>query len=356
MDIHHATDAREWDAFIASQPWRPFLQSWTMGEVYADIGQKAVRIIAHEGHTIHGVCFGHVVPARRGKHISVPYGPLIDETLLQGDIAMITAAMVAELKREAAKRGASFVRMSPFWPQGRHSKAVEALGSIESPLHLLAEHVWYLPLEDSSGKRKTEDELQAAMRKTTRNLIRRAEKDGVTIIASEDPVKDLPEFLALHDETKKRHGFTAYTDAFFEYQVKRFSQRKECTLYLAKYQGKTIAASIHMHAFGETSYHHGASSSEHQKIPASYLLQWTAIKDAMKRGDRIYNFWGIAPLDETGNVAGALGKHPFGGVTLFKTGFGGHILNLVHCKDAPVSKSYWLTYAFERYRKWKRGF
>jgi hypothetical protein len=41
--------------------------------------------------------------------------------------------------------------------------------------------VWYLPLEDSSGKRKTEDELQAAMRKTTRNLIRRAEKDGVTI-------------------------------------------------------------------------------------------------------------------------------------------------------------------------------
>jgi len=356
MEISVTHDVHGWDEFIVSQPWRPFLQSWTMGEVYDDIGQKPVRITAHEGSAIHGICFGHIVPARRGKHISVPYGPLIDESCSQAEVAHITERMVQALKREAKRLGCTFIRFSPFWPQGRHSQALSALGSVSSPLHLLAEHVWYLPLEDASKKRKTEDELQADMRKTTRNLIRRAEKDGVTIETSADPVKDLPEFIALHDETRKRHGFTAYTNAFFESQVMRFSKRKECTLYLAKYQGKTIAASIHMHAFGETSYHHGASSSEFQKIPASYLLQWTAIRDAMKRGDRIYNFWGIAPLDESGNVAGVLGKHPFGGVTLFKTGFGGHILNLVHCKDAPVTSAYWLTYAFEKYRKWKRGF
>ncbi len=327
-----------------------------MGEVYNDIGQKPVRIIAKDGDDIRAVCFGHIVPARRGKHISVPYGPLIDEHISQAEVAHITAGIVTALKKEAKKHGCSFIRFSPFWPQGRHSQALRALGNVSSPLHLLAEHVWYLPLQDSSGKKVTEEELQSGMRKTTRNLIRRAEKDGVTIIASSDPVKDLQEFITLHDETRKRHGFTAYTDAFFESQVKRFSKRKECTLYLAKYQEKTIAASIHMHAFGETSYHHGASSSEYQKIPASYLLQWTAIRDALKRGDRIYNFWGIAPLDDTGNVASTLGKHPFGGVTLFKTGFGGHVLNLVHCKDAPVTNSYWLTYAFERYRKYRRGF
>jgi len=295
MEISVTHDVHGWDEFIVSQPWRPFLQSWTMGEVYDDIGQKPVRITAHEGSAIHGICFGHIVPARRGKHISVPYGPLIDESCSQAEVAHITERMVQALKREAKRLGCTFIRFSPFWPQGRHSQALSALGSVSSPLHL-------------------------------------------------------------HDETRKRHGFTAYTNAFFESQVMRFSKRKECTLYLAKYQGKTIAASIHMHAFGETSYHHGASSSEFQKIPASYLLQWTAIRDAMKRGDRIYNFWGIAPLDESGNVAGVLGKHPFGGVTLFKTGFGGHILNLVHCKDAPVTSAYWLTYAFEKYRKWKRGF
>lgn len=369
MDIAITHDPHGWDEFIASQPWRPFLQSWAMGNVYGDIGQKPVRISAHDGSRIVAICFGHVVPARRGKHISVPYGPVIDETLSQAEIAHITSGILSELKKEAKKQGCGFIRLSPFWPQGRHSKALEALGSVSSPLHLLAEHVWYLPLEDASGKRRTEEDLQAGMRKTTRNLIRRAEKDGVTIVASTNPVNDVSEFIAIHDETRKRHGFTAYTNAFFESQVRRFNERKECTLYLAKYQGKTIAASIHMHAFGETSYHHGASASEYQKIPASYLLQWTAIRDAMKRGDRIYNFWGIAPVSSThdgeeassplsprgGKGPGDRG-HPFAGVTLFKTGFGGQVLNLVHCKDSPVSSSYWLTYAFERYRKWKRGF
>ncbi len=353
MDIRIATDPAEWDSFLGRQHFRPFLQSWTMGEIYRDIGQTPVRLIASDNGKTEAICFGHVVSARRGKHISVPYGPVIDDQLGTFEAADVTSRLVKALKNEATKHGCSFIRFSPFWLQGRHLEAVNVLGCVSSPLHLLAEHVWYVPLRDSEETKRTEESILADMRKTTRNLIRRAEKDGVTVETSKDPEKDLPEFIALHDETRKRHGFTPYTNAFFASQVKRFGKRKECTLYLAKYEGKTIAASIHMHAFGETSYHHGASSSAHQKIPASYLLQWTAIRDALKRGDRMYNFWGIAPMNEDGTPAK---DHPFAGVTLFKTGFGGHILNLVHCKDAPVNKTYWLTYAFERIRKWRRGF
>lgn len=205
---------------------------------------------------------------------------------------------------------------------------------------------------------RTETEILAAMRKTARNLIGRAGRDGVTITASTDPVADLKHFIHLHDETRKRHGFTPYTNQFFQSQVQRFSERKELTLYLAKFQNEIIATSIHMHAFGETSYHHGASSSAHNKIPASYLLQWTAIQDALKRGDHVYNFWGIAPtFAPEGATAGKpMPSHPFAGVTLFKTGFGGKVLNLTHCIDLPVSKKYWLTYGFEKFRKWRRGF
>jgi lipid II:glycine glycyltransferase (peptidoglycan interpeptide bridge formation enzyme) len=49
-------------------------------------------------------------------------------------------------------------------------------------------------------------------------------------------------------------------------------------------------------------------------------------------------------------------RHPFAGVTLFKTGFGGQLLNLIHCQDIPISKKYYLTWGFEMVRKWKRGF
>lgn len=348
MHITHATDPHTWDAFLASQPWSPFLQSFTMGEVYHDIGQKPIRLVAELHGTVHSICFAHVVPARRGKHLSVPYGPVIDEKINEHDATMIAEGFMTALKKEAKKLGCSFIRTSPFWPQGRHHIAEEALGRVESPLHLLAEHVWVLPLKNSDGKARTEGEILKDMRSTTRNLIGRAARDGVTVRASKDPNDDLKHFLKLHEETRKRHGFTPYSDAFFASQVERFSKRKECTLYLAEYQGNVISSSIHMHCFGETSYHHGASDSAHSKIPASYLLQWTAICDALKRGDRIYNFWGIAPSEDRG--------HPFAGVTLFKTGFGGKVLNLVHCKDTPVTKSYWLTYAFERIRKWRRGF
>jgi lipid II:glycine glycyltransferase (peptidoglycan interpeptide bridge formation enzyme) len=190
--------------------------------------------------------------------------------------------------------------------------------------------------------------VEAGLRKTTRNLVRRAEREGVTIEASKNPNDDIDHFLKLHEETRKRHGFVPYTDAFFRAQVQRFSERNECTLYMAHYQGEVIAASIHMHMAGETSYHHGASTQKHAKVPASYLLQWTAICDALKRGDHIYNFWGIAPE--------GVRNHPFAGVTTFKTGFGGTVLALHHCMDIPLSSRYYATRAFEVVRKWRRGF
>jgi lipid II:glycine glycyltransferase (peptidoglycan interpeptide bridge formation enzyme) len=117
------------------------------------------------------------------------------------------------------------------------------------------------------------------------------------------------------------------------------------------------ASSVHIHAFGETSYHHGASADAYKKIPASYLLQWTAIRDALRRGDDVYNFWGIAPLVTAADGQQRAEKgHPFAGVTLFKTGFGGKLLELTQCVDIPLSLQYHGTRAFELLRKWRRGF
>ncbi|MFA6898544.1 MAG: peptidoglycan bridge formation glycyltransferase FemA/FemB family protein, partial [Candidatus Paceibacterota bacterium] len=80
---------------------------------------------------------------------------------------------------------------------------------------------------------RSEEKILMSMRKTTRNLIRRAERDGVEVTASNDPVSDLETFINLHDETRKRHGFTPYTNAFFRAQVKHFAAKNQCTVYLA---------------------------------------------------------------------------------------------------------------------------
>lgn len=360
MIISKSTNQEQWDTFLASQPFSPFLQSWTMGEVYKEVGEDSIRLEVRDGDAIVGICQAIVVPARRGRHLAVMYGPILDIGLRTSDFG----ALLKELKRVAEEKECSFIRISPFWQDTEENRSmIKSQNVLSSPLHLLAEHIQYLPLIEPNPWtlprsevrgprpepiRRTKDEILKNMRKTTRYLIRRAGKEGVEVSASDDPVRDLPLFIELHEETRKRHGFTPYTNAFFRAQVAHFAPRNECTLYLARYNGEVIASSIHMHAFGETSYHHGASTHKYPKIPASYLLQWTAITDALKRGDRIYNFWGIAPE--------GVKKHPFKGVTTFKTGFGGQILELVHCMDIPLSKRYYLTRAFETLRKWRRGF
>lgn len=361
VTVEQCSNAQVWDSFLLSQPYRPFLQSWAMGEVYRRIGQEPIRLVVKDGEEIRGVCFSHIVPARRGRHLSIPYGPVLEMNNEKLIMKNVLTELLDELKRIAREHHCSFIRMSPFWPKtDENDQLLKSIGAKSSPLHLLAEHLWLLPLKST-----TEEELMKNMRSTTRNLIRRAEKEGVTVTASDDPVRDLSLFLKLHDETRKRHGFTPYTDAFFRAQVEEFAKTSlpaevpggtkagNVILYVARHQGEVLATSIHMTFGGETSYHHGASAMS--KIPASYLLQWTAIKDALKRGDHLYNFWGIAPMGPDRDLKPPV-KHPFAGVTLFKTGFGGKLLELTHCVDTPLSPKYYLTRGFEIMRKWRRGF
>lgn len=368
MTTQLATDPQAWDTFLKSQHFSPFLQCWTMGEVYRDVGQEPIRLEVREDDNIVGICQAILVPARRGRHLMVQYGPVIaDRYRLPVTGYPIYEELINALKKEAGRHRCTFLRMSPF----SNDEHKTALKGIDSPLHLLAEHIWYLPLKtvdpwnhpsEPEPSTRNEEEILMSMRKTTRNLIRRAEKDGVTVELSTDPVRDVEEFIKLHDETRKRHGFTPYTNTFFRAQVTRFAATGNALVYIARHEGQVLATSIHMQFGGETSYHHGASVLS--KVPASYLLQWRAIQDAIKRGDSIYNFWGIAPMSdqrsETGDQETKMEiinkNHPFAGVTLFKTGFGGKLLNLEHCFDLPLSSKYYLTRAFEYARKWKRGF
>src|SRR3989338_6466495 len=237
MNVTPATHPAEWDAFLRSQSFSPFLQSWTMGEVFRDIGQEPIRLEVRENGVIVGICLAIVVPARRGRHLMVQYGPVASSENVMKN-------MIDALHGAAREHRCSFLRISPFLPA---ESALTIDGAVLSPLHLLAEHLWYLPLTGL-----TEEQILMGMRKTTRNLIRRAEKEGVTIELSKDPITDLSHFIALHDETRKRHKFTPYTNSFFRSQVQQFAESGAVLLYLARFQGQVIASSIHMQFGGET--------------------------------------------------------------------------------------------------------
>lgn len=361
ITVRPATDPQAWETFVQSRPYASFLQSWTMGEVYRDIGQEPIRLEAIEDGAIVGVCQAIVVPARRGRHLMVQYGPQLRD-------ANALEPILAALRDAASTQRCTFIRMSPFWLENGadENRLRSNAGVLSSPMHLLSEYTWYIPLKATdrwgssmeASAPRTEEAILADMRKTTRNLVGRAQREGVIVAASQDPNADLDLYFKLQEETFKRHHFVPYRESYIRAQVKHFAPLGQAIVYVARYQGEPVAASVHMTYGGITSYHHGASTHKYAKIPASYLLQWTAIREALERGDDIYNFWGIAPrkTNEAGEDVIIDKNHPFAGVTTFKTGFGGHPLPLMHCVDIPLSGSYQVTRAFEFVRKWRRGF
>lgn len=233
-----------------------------------------------------------------------------------------------------------FIRISPYWE--RTPEALEMLkqaGFRISPIHMLSELVWKLDLDQD------EQDLLKQMRKTTRNLIRRAEKDGVKINTSTE-VEALDHFLALMKETHKRHSFIAYPDELYREQVKQFRNDDQVLVFNGEHDGKTLASAIIMYYGNAGSYHHGASIPS--KIPVAHFLQWQAILEAKRRGCKEYSFWGVIDTDNK--------KHPFYGITTFKKGFGGDARYLVPAHDKPLSGRYFITYLIESMRRVRRGF
>ena len=328
-------DKATWEAFVSKQEWPQFMQSWNAGELAKDLRKHIVRFALMDGERLVSVCFGEVIRAKRGSYLLVSYGPVFDpfnEHTLQ--------AWTQVLAEWGKTNGLDFIRFCPFLedaPGLRQSFA--QTGWNIAPIHTLAEYIWLLDLANG------EEALMLGMSKTTRNLIRRAQKDGVRITTSTTR-EDVAKFLHLHGYTKDRHQFTPYPDELFYAQVKMFAPDDQTVVFCA-YHGETlIASSIVMYYGSMASYHHGASIPS--KIPAAYALQWAAIREAKRRGCRTYNFWGVTDLSDT--------KHPFYGISLFKTRFGGRPLALLPSHDYPLTGKYKLTYAIETVRRIRRGF
>lgn len=312
---------------------RSFLQSFEYGSLQKKLGYSPVYLgIYKDGEIIQSLLF-ILFKARRGTYLLCPYGV---HTSAQME------ALLPFLKKYAAEEKVDFIRLSPLMDRTEANKNLfKKYGFRDAPVHMV--HPELLWLLDISG---TEEDILAQMRKNTRYYVRRAEKDGVSIISG--ATQELMDtFYAIHEETSKRQGFVPYSKAFLDAQLSAFAVEDQIEIFIGMYEGKAIAAAVIMYYENEGAYHHGASLSEYNKIPASYLVQWEAIREAKRRNMRVYNFWGVvedAP------------KHPWAGLSFFKQGFGGHGREILHCQDLPLTKKYWLNWIVETLRRIKRGY
>jgi len=350
MEIREITNKEIWENFLLKCYEKTFLSSWNWGEFNKKMGNKIWRLGIYSNEKLSSVAFVIKIEAKRGTFLFIPHGPILirGQTSVKFTEVRPLSLLLEKLKKIAKEEKCDFIRIAPILERSEENiKIFQELGFREAPIHMHPELTWELDITPS------EEELLMQMRKTTRYLIRQAQKNREIEIFQSQNVEDVEKFNKLYQETVDRHHFTPFSLNYLKNEFLSFAPDNEISIFLGKYQNKIISSTMIIFWQGIGFYHQGASSSEYSKIPISYLLQWESIKEAKKRGCKLYNFWGIAPI--TSDFRLQTSNHPWAGLTLFKMGFGGYKKEYVKTQDLPLSKKYWLNFIIEKLRKTKRG-
>lgn len=335
MELKEITNKADWEAFLATQGRKTFLHSFAWGEFHNSLGNKAWRFGIFEGNQQIAAALVIKIRSRRGDFLLVPHGPV-------GDLKVLPL-LLEKLKDLAKREKADFIRISPIAPRTPENVAAfKKLGFRQGPLHYHPESSWKLDIT------KSEDEILAGMRKTTRYEIRQAQKNPDIEFIKSTNLDDLDIFYNIHNEVVKVQKFVPFSLEYLKKEFSAFLQDNQIVLYFAKYKGQYIAGSFEIFTSGAGFYHHAGLLPEFRKLPVSALLQWEAIQEAKSRGCTTYDFWGYANPATQPN-------HPYAGPTLFKQGFGGYLDEYVKTQDYIISPKYWLHYIIELTRKLRRG-
>ncbi|MFH1820501.1 MAG: peptidoglycan bridge formation glycyltransferase FemA/FemB family protein [Candidatus Nealsonbacteria bacterium] len=332
MQIDEVEEKAVWEDFLLNQKEKTFLQSWNWGELQKSLGYKIWRLGAFQEKNLISIALVVKFTAKRGTFLLVQHGP----------IGQLQRELLLEIKKLAQKERASFVRVAPLLEKTKENERLfSSLGFHNSPMHASAyEATWQLDIS------LTEEELLKNMRKTTRYLVRQAKKNPEIEIVKSDKTEDVKLYDELNQIVAHHQHFVPFSFKFIKGEFEVFLKDQQALLFFGKYQGKVVASALVVFWSGIGFYHHAALDPKYHKIPVSYLLQWSAIQEAKKRGCQLYDFWGYVDPKS---------KHPWAGPTLFKMGFGGRSRLYIKTKDLPLSLKYWLIFVFEYLRKIKRG-
>lgn len=122
-----------------------------------------------------------------------------------------------------------------------------------------------------------------------RNMIRKAEKEGVTIVESDD----YETFRRLYDGTMTdlhAEDFYFFPKSYYDEYKQTF--QGESMLCLAMLDGKAIAGSMFMFSDDYAHYHLSARDREYSRYAANNLILWYAIQKAKERGCKWFHFGG----------------------------------------------------------------
>ena len=215
------------------------------------------------------------------------------------------------------RRRAIFLKLEPeIWDYDEQMARDALTKFAPSPQHIQPQSTLVIDLK------KSEDEIFNCMKPKTRYNIRLAGRKDVMVRTSDD----LDGFYHMMNITSVRQQFHVHSREYYRKAYELFHPSGNCELFVAEFQGRTLAA-VMVFSYGKQAYYfYGASTDEDRNRKPTYPLQWEAIRWAHHKGCTEYDMWGI-PDDVVESVEDEESERDDGlwGVYRFKRGFGGSI-------------------------------
>ena len=270
-----------------------FLQSSAWCTFQEALGRKTVQNMS-DGWGYLGV----MSASSRFFYLYCPYGPTISNS---GELDKVVESWKNELGDIV------FVRFEP-------------MGSVtEKDLRLIgARQVKETQPKDTLVLDLDLDEevLRSNLSASHRNTINAAGRKGLSFRLSSSEA-DLKHFLRFINVTAGRNGFATHSDDYFRTMVEVLEPLGAASVYIAEFEGVTVAAAIVFDYQGVRYYAHSAMDPEHRNLRIAAPFVWFLMMDAKAKGMHEFDLWGIAP-------AGASKNHPWAGFSEFKHSFGGN--------------------------------
>lgn len=240
------------------------------------------------------------------SYLTSPKGPIFLTETSEKDKKEISKLLLSKARDiciSTKKKDEIFCRLEP--------NAEIKISGLKKSKDIHPRDTWILNLD------KEEKDLLAGMHPKTRYNIAVAKKNGVQIKFSQEK-EDIKHFLNLIKLTATRNQISVHSDNYYTLLWDTLLGNRAGSLALAEYRGELVAANLLIN-FGQSCvYLHGGSNYKYRNLMAPSLLQWESIKQAKAAGFLVYDFWGIAPQDNS--------QARWEGITRFKKGFGGERL------------------------------
>ncbi len=184
-------------------------------------------------------------------------------------------------------------------------------------------------------------EIFQSFHQKTRYNINLAERKGLSVKWE----KNFPVFWELMKKTGARDGFGLHPEKNYAAAVSSPATRQ-----VTIYSGNTPVAAGCFWITNDICYYlYGASDHDFRQLMAPYLVQWEAIKMTKNARCKYYDFFGVAPrINAAGEEYEYDPKHRYAGVTRFKLGFNGRIVETPGTFDLPINRFWYGVYYLSR--------